>query len=223
MQPSADTHATVPNSVPVFVGTVLCFEPFWSYVRWNFDEILPSVYHLDYVMRTFLLAAIFLTSPARNIVLARLPSPVGFGTKTVAAIYMFAIACFIFFFIEKVLFAFIGDTAYFHWPVYPSTTLKLFDLTAGLLLVAVTEELVFRKFAFLAFDRYSVSPGRTLLYSSLIFAAIHWETGWVNSITAFLFGWLAMTVYMSTRRLWPCILVHYLINLMIFRNIPVSS
>lgn len=88
-----------------------------------------------------------------------------------------------------------------------------FDLTIGLALVAVSEELVFR------YQFVQVLPHRMAaqyLLSTFAFALIHVPQGVTGLIVAGLIGWLLMALYRTTRTLAAPIVAHFLIDLILF-------
>ncbi|MBL8708648.1 MAG: CPBP family intramembrane metalloprotease [Rhodospirillaceae bacterium] len=127
-----------------------------------------------------------------------------------------------------VIAAFFGASPFFGWlaaslpqtalGAYPQPVggLYLFDLTLGLALVALHEELVFRKLARAALARLLRHELAVILASALIFAAYHWWTGIGNMAGAFCFGLAAMVCYRRTGVLWPVVVAHYLTDLLVF-------
>lgn len=91
-----------------------------------------------------------------------------------------------------------------------------FDMTFGLTLGAITEELTYRGiFAAILFRR-GAKTWLVVLLSSLIFALLHWPSGIAAIITAFLFGLLLMAVYLKTRSIWPGVILHTIYNIAVF-------
>jgi membrane protease YdiL (CAAX protease family) len=86
----------------------------------------------------------------------------------------------------------------------------LFDLTFGLLLVAVQEEVVFRRCAREVFGGYWGQGAVMILLSALLFSAYHWTTGLGNMVAVFIFGVYAMLFLRRTGALWPLIVAHFL-------------
>jgi hypothetical protein len=101
---------------------------------------------------------------------------------------------------------------------YPASqgVLHLIDLTFGLALVALQEEIVFRRCA-RAVLRGPLGDGLAMtLAAALLFGAYHWWTGIGNVTTAALFGIAAMLVYRHVGALWPVVLAHYVSDLVEF-------
>jgi membrane protease YdiL (CAAX protease family) len=102
------------------------------------------------------------------------------------------------------------------FPSIPNPLVRNFDLTFGLLLVAVSEESVFRALLFSLFERWRVKPLAIIVLSSAAFALIHLTSGTASTLNAFLYGLLYGAAYWWTRRLAVCIASHYLLDLYIF-------
>jgi membrane protease YdiL (CAAX protease family) len=93
--------------------------------------------------------------------------------------------------------------------------LQLFDLTFGLALVAVEEELLWRRAMRIALSGLGDGP-RMAAISALLFGAYHWWQGGAGFAAAAVFGGLAMQFYRRTGVLWPMILLHYCTDFAIF-------
>lgn len=95
------------------------------------------------------------------------------------------------------------------------TWLVIFDLTVGLALTAVAEELVFRR---LYLETFATILPRTSLYlvSAALFAAIHWSNGLGTVAGAFVIGLMLLWLTRRTGSLLPAIAAHYVINLVAF-------
>jgi|HubBroStandDraft_4_1064222.scaffolds.fasta_scaffold25281_2 membrane protease YdiL (CAAX protease family) len=102
------------------------------------------------------------------------------------------------------------------FPSIPNPLVRNFDLTFGLLLVAVSEESVFRALLFSLFERWRLKPLSVIVLSSAAFALIHLTSGTAETLNAFLHGLLLGAAYWWTRRLVVCICAHYLFDLYIF-------
>jgi membrane protease YdiL (CAAX protease family) len=92
---------------------------------------------------------------------------------------------------------------------------RLFDLTFGLALVAIEEELLWRRAMRIALVRLG-DGGRMVLVSAVLFGAYHWWRGGPTILGAAVFGGLAMQFYRRTGVLWPMVVLHYCMDLAIF-------
>lgn len=111
------------------------------------------------------------------------------------------------------------DTAFFNdvsFPPIDNKTWEIFDLAFGLLLVAVSEELVFRKL----WTDWSEARGQSefslYLWSSLVFGALHLPQGLADTAIACVWGMLIMYLYRRSASLPLVILVHYLVDIWYF-------
>jgi len=98
----------------------------------------------------------------------------------------------------------------------PAGWLRVFDLTFGLVLVAYSEEIVFRRCA-----RHVVADGlgdgaAMVIVTSILFAAYHWWTGIGNIVVVGIVGVYAMIFYQRSEAIWPVVVGHYLTDLVVF-------
>jgi uncharacterized protein len=99
-------------------------------------------------------------------------------------------------------------------PRITDVNVRAADLVFGLLLVAVSEELVFRRlmFSMLGSKKFlSVT-----LLSALIFALVHLTSGIADAVNAFVDGVLVGSAFWITRRVSVCIVSHYVMDFIIF-------
>lgn len=94
--------------------------------------------------------------------------------------------------------------------------LQVFDLVAGVALVAYHEEVVFRRVARWAFKPWLGDGSLMVLVTSLLFGAYHWWTGIGNITLAFLVGAALMLAYQRLNALWPLVVAHYLMDVSVF-------
>ena len=101
---------------------------------------------------------------------------------------------------------------------YPVTTgwLHIVDIVFGLLLVAASEELLFRRCARHALQPYLGNGVAMIVASALLFGAYHWWTGIGNIIAVTLIGVMLMAFYVRSKALWPAMLAHYVTNIVAF-------
>ncbi len=105
---------------------------------------------------------------------------------------------------------------YYSFPAYPSLASRIFDLSIGLILVALSEELIFRFYLVKFFKKCNFGAPAIVLLSSVIFATMHWGTGLENVLLCFFFGVIVCTYYIKTDDLMSCVIAHYAVNLLIF-------
>jgi len=103
------------------------------------------------------------------------------------------------------------------WPPIADPTLRVVDLSLGLLFAVFVEELVFRKFLFAVIERWFSQKFPVIIISATIFALIHFTSGVVDTmVNAFVHGIFFGIAYWTTRRLSICVVSHYLIDFFIF-------
>lgn len=97
-------------------------------------------------------------------------------------------------------------------PKIGSPLVKTFDLTFGVVLVAVSEEIVFRGYCYSALHG-RMSPRLLVPVSALLFGLIHWSTGLHAVISAALWGVLPMVAMIRTGSVVPAMIAHYVTDL----------
>ena len=102
---------------------------------------------------------------------------------------------------------------------YWQSPLLLFDITAGLFIVAISEELVARRIAARVLWPLLGSKWMVIVVSALLFGLVHWGWGWRAVITSTLAGLLLMSLYLFAGRLWPVVVAHYVVNLLLFTGL----
>ena len=120
--------------------------------------------------------------------------------------------------IEPTINNWLGRTGLFYFGRIPSDYLRIFDLTIGLILIAVSEELVFRKFALNWLKRSGFGVLGCILISASIFALMHWGSGLNRVAATFVFGVASMGLYIRHTRLWPVVVAHYITNFIAFAD-----
>lgn len=104
------------------------------------------------------------------------------------------------------------------FPDYPNKIAKALDLTLGLLLVAISEEVIFRKLITeKLLSRFSELS--SMLLSCFIFSLIHWSAGLHALIMTFLWAIFPTYYFIRHRKLTPCVIAHFLTNFVIYSKI----
>ena len=105
------------------------------------------------------------------------------------------------------------------WPPIPDPTVRIADLSLGLLFAVFVEEMVFRKFLFAVIERWLSQRLPVIVISSAVFALIHFTSGVVDTmVNALVNGIFLGIAYWTTRRLSICVASHYLIDFLIFSH-----
>ena len=101
----------------------------------------------------------------------------------------------------------------FTYPKIDSAVLYWTDITFGLVLTAVSEELVFRGLFARLMAPLLPRAAAMIVASAVFFALIHWSHGTTAMAVAFVAGLVLMAFYRRTGSLASAMAAHYLVNL----------
>lgn len=104
-------------------------------------------------------------------------------------------------------------------PVIRSGAWNRIDLSLGLLLVGVLEELVFRAYACTVIQRYTANPAAIVAISAIAFGLIHWSLGLHAVLITTAIGAVFMAVYLQTRSAPALMLAHFAVNFIDFAGV----
>ena len=96
---------------------------------------------------------------------------------------------------------------------------RWFDLTAGLMVAGVVEELVFRAYLYSFLRRFTDRSLHIVLISALAFGLIHWSLGFHHVIATSIIGGIYMLLYIRTRSLPALVFAHYTVNFIEFSDV----
>lgn len=96
---------------------------------------------------------------------------------------------------------------------------RWFDLTAGLFVSAVVEEMVFRAYLYSYLRRFFDRSSHIIFISALAFGVIHWSLGFHHVITTSIIGGIYMMLYIRTRSLPALVFAHYTVNFIEYSDI----
>jgi len=169
---------------------------------------LPWLYFIaDYLCRVAVLLFFILGLITKNISLKSLRfNKINIKTLFIQSLNLTLIGFFLSDAIEPLLPSF----GFLHYPDYPNVYLKIFDLSIGLLLVALSEEVVFRGLLLNLLNRYSV------IVSSILFGLIHWGSGIATVVVATLIGIFFAHTTLKTNSIYPVLIAHFCINFLLF-------
>ncbi len=108
-------------------------------------------------------------------------------------------------------------------PEIRSSAWNRFDLSAGLLLVGVTEEIVFRAYAYTVIRRYTANPAAIVVISAIAFGLIHWSMGLHTVLITAAIGAVFMAAYLQTRSAPALMLAHFAVNFIDFAGVIPKS
>lgn len=125
-------------------------------------------------------------------------------------------------FIDQVIGTFLynhfQEFVLFKFPRYPNNYVKVVDLVFGIFLVAVSEEILFRKYVTIWLKEKLSSSVSIVIISSFIFALIHWSSGFHSVINSFFWALLPTYYFLKQGNLAPCVLAHYVTDVFSFLN-----
>ncbi len=182
---------------------------FTGWVKFLFDDY--TVYILDYLFRAICLTVIFW-----NCSLIDLAAP---PSRWIRTLVLTAIVFYVDLTIFQAYRYFQVPEPLFYNHLFPRLENALFlyfDLTVGLALVALSEEIVFR-YLFAKLGKHRGWSTATLyITSSIAFGLLHLPQGLALVTFASITGFIFMFLYRFTDSLWPVVTVHYLFNLLVF-------
>lgn len=184
---------------------------FSGWVKFLFDDY--TVYIFDYLFRAVCLAVVFW-----NCSLIDLAAP---PSRWVRTLVLTAIV----FYVELTIFQVyryirVPDLLFYNhlFPRLEKGSFLYFDLTVGLVLVALSEEIVFR-YLFTMLWQHRGWPRATLyITSSIAFGLLHLPQGLALVAFASVTGFMFMFLFRFTGSLWPVVVVHYIFNLLVFSH-----
>ncbi|MEQ1878112.1 MAG: type II CAAX endopeptidase family protein [Bdellovibrionia bacterium] len=109
------------------------------------------------------------------------------------------------------------DYRLFRFPAYPTNSDKFFDLTFGVALVAISEEIIFRGVLLTYLTkRIKFEPKTAAMISILLFSAIHWSSGPATLITTFVWAFLPTYSFFRVGSIYPSIVAHFITDFVAF-------
>lgn len=169
-----------------------------------------EIYLADYLTRILVLLAILVWPQARSVIEAR-PRPATMTTWLAVPIVLGLIVFGepVAEWIDNGIDRWAGIGELFRFGRIADPVLYWLDLTLGLFLVALSEELVFRKAARRFCHDRGWGPVVTVLASALLFGLIHRGGGAGQVVAAAVTGVVYMAFYLRMNRLWPLVLAHW--------------
>lgn len=104
------------------------------------------------------------------------------------------------------------------FPNIQSPILNIFDLTFGLILVAITEEYIFR---YLIIEKLNnILPNViSIVIAAIIFGLAHWSFGTTAIIIPILWGLISAVSVQKMKSLIPVIIAHYIVDIVAFSGV----
>jgi membrane protease YdiL (CAAX protease family) len=97
------------------------------------------------------------------------------------------------------------------------------DLTFGLFMVGIFEELIFRGYMYTFISRYTRSSFAIVVISAVAFGLIHWSLGLHDILITSTIGAVFMVAYLRMRSLPAIMLAHFAVNFIDFAGIIPKS
>jgi len=185
------------------------------YIGWmKFPIEGDNIYLADYCLRIVMLAFIW---QERHVIIKKAVWPpfymwLVFGLFLLAylivndAIYQFDIA----YYINDYLY----ETA--SYPAIEDPLLLVFDMSIGLVFVAITEEYLFRYKLDRVFKKAGCSTLLRCFLTSILFATIHAPQGLISLLETFLWGVFLFVLYQRSRSLQFVMVLHFIVNFSAF-------
>lgn len=175
---------------------------------------------IDYAVRILIIAAIIYLVKKKNVSLSE------FGLVRINLKQFFKwslILSFVGIVIDQVGWRFFDSilpkTKLMSYPTTGNALLNAIDLTFGLCLVSISEELVFRGYFYTVARNYTKKFFIITAFSSVVFGAIHWSLGLHAVIVSAIWGVLPMIALLKTGSVIPALFAHYATDFVSFSHI----
>lgn len=175
-----------------------------------------GVYLTDYATRLAVLFLALLWPVARVQTLARPSAEISLVLCLAACLALPVASRLFHHLLEVPIYRLIGDTALFHFHRLDNPMLYWADLSFGLFLVALSEELVFRKLAVGWLERFGRPVWQIVLIAALLFSLMHWGSGVGRLAYTFVGGAIYTVAFLKLRRLWPLVVAHWIEDFVAF-------
>lgn len=175
-----------------------------------------TVLAIDYGSRVISLVILFSVSALRSPVFASLRMPPRIWESIGWVLVCTAVVAGVHAFAGGLISGLAPHLDLFDFPPIKDNFIRWLDLTLGLALVAISEELIFRSALGSLLRRMAFSPVAVMWISAVLFAAIHWSGGLGVIATALVAGLLFMWVYQRLGSVIPLITAHFLVDFLLF-------
>lgn len=207
-------------------STFLLIIPVIGYLSTRHVLLYPSSWEewlfVDYLGRLLVLAYVFSIPQVRDDISRMFSKPwpdIQHTHRILILVLMVALAIMFETIVDipqAIVYQHFPDTVHFRYFKIESTLWLALDLTVGLALVAFSEEILFRGCLVKFLARYTDSSFVLVVVSAIIFGLMHWPTGVDNIAATTLTGVFLGIVYLWSKSLVPCVVIHYCINVVNF-------
>ncbi len=170
----------------------------------------------DYGQRIIVIAVILFLPPLRSAVRNAIRFNLSVFHFLAAPLFIAFLVIASHFVIEVPIYRAFPEAVLFKYPPPTSDVLHAFDLSIGLVMVAVSEEFTFRVLVPRFLSNHIGSATVVLVLSSLLFGLIHWSHGPGSVTVAFIAGLMWMVLVRRSGSVVPAIISHFLANLWFF-------
>lgn len=168
---------------------------------------------IDYASRLAAFAFLGLMARQGNLVFAELSVSFARKDRLAAWTLLLGAMAFGYYALSKVFLAPLNGLWKVSGVAYDRQSLLfIVDMAFGLVLVSLSEEIVFRGLALAALRKLTDNTLVILVASSLVFALIHWSTGLKNIVDCFVYGMFFMIATMRTKSILPAAIVHFVLD-----------
>ena len=205
---SDGTYKFAPKRESIFV--ILALIPFFANdLLFLVSEGAPQWLAIDYATKIVVLALLLGPSVMRAIALQAEPTQMRLYAIVLFAMLAFGLALASDHYVRGWLDYLLPQTILFSYPPIGDPALYWFDMTFGLALTAVSEELAFRKVLWHWLRPRLASTTTLYFLSAALFGLCHWSHGVGSVVSAFLIGLVLMGLYRRTGRIEVSMAVHY--------------
>jgi uncharacterized protein len=174
---------------------------------------------IDYGTRILVLLILVVHAPVRALALKSEEPLLTLESRWICAAIALVLMVIVFYVSSWLLPQWTHNTGSGVYLPVDSHGLYVFDMIAGLALVALSEELLGRRVAFRVLSLYTSRRWMIIVISSVVFGLMHWSNGVANVLTSSIAGVVFMVLYLRTGSLWTCIAVHYVFNFLVFSHL----
>lgn len=114
------------------------------------------------------------------------------------------------------LYPLMSEWVLFQFPESPSPLMSTIDLTLGVTMVAVSEEIAFRGFLVTWLRNRDLSRAFIVTSSSIMFGLMHWASGPHSVINAAVWAIILTLFVLKHRSIFPVIVAHYVTDLVAY-------
>lgn len=171
-----------------------------------------AIYPIDYAVRIAVLLACFYWPLARQACSEAPVSEVAFPRAALVVLVLPTVCWLFFIFVVSPMAAKLGAQPRFTFHHINAPALLVLDLSVGLFLVALSEELIFRKLCCGWLRALGLRTSYIVVWSACFFAATHWAGGFASLLNTFFMGVVYMAAYIGIGRIWPLVLAHWVHN-----------